>query len=72
MRNWPVPKFAYGDPVNIKPLSDQRPMRGRVYDLHFIGMNSTIEYDVRYFFEGKDFRVRMFEDELEVPPPGET
>lgn len=66
MKNWPVPKFAYGDHVILKPVSS--PLMGevaaRVIDLHFFGALSTVEYDVRYFHEGKDFKVRVFEDEL--------
>lgn len=61
-RNWPTPKFQYGDHVRIKPLED---MVARVVDLHCIGMASVVEYDVRYFADGKEYKVRVFEDELE-------
>jgi hypothetical protein len=56
-----TPKFAYGQHVRIIPLDD---MRARVVDLHFYGLAQTCEYDVRYFHEGKDYRIRVFEDEL--------
>jgi hypothetical protein len=61
-KNWPQPKFSYGDRVKIIPLDR---ISARVIDLHQIGMASTVEYDVRYFSEGKDFKTRVFEDELE-------
>jgi len=60
---WPTPKFDYGAHVLIKPLED---MKARVVDLHVIGMISSIEYDVRYFADGKEQKIRVFEDELEV------
>jgi hypothetical protein len=62
MSSWPVPKFGYGDYVIILPLDKSVP--GRVVDLHFFGMTGTIEYDVRYFLDGKENKVRVFEDEL--------
>lgn len=61
-RNWPTPIFQYGDRVKIKPLEG---VQARVVDLHCIGMASVVEYDVRYFHEGKDYKTRVFEDELE-------
>lgn len=64
-RSWKIPRFSYGDRVRVIP-NDR--ISGRVIDLHFIGMSSDVEYDVRYFHEGKDFRVRVFEDELEPDP----
>jgi hypothetical protein len=59
--NWPVPKFGYAQHVKIVPLDM---VEARVVDLHFFGVTSTVEYDVRYFHEGKEFKVRVFEDEL--------
>ena len=59
--NWPVPLFGYGAHVLIVPLEN---MPARVIDLHLIGMTSSIEYDVRYFADGKEQKVRVFEDEL--------
>lgn len=59
---WPTPKFQYGDRVKILPLESAE---ARVIDLHCIGMISTVEYDVRYFQDGKESKARVFEDELE-------
>ena len=59
--SWPNPKFNYGDHVQILPLDF---IKARVVDLHYIGMTSTIEYDVRYFSDGKENKVRVFEDEI--------
>lgn len=63
--NWPTPKFNYGDHVYITPMES---MPARVIDLHFIGMTSSIEYDVRYFAESKEYKIRVFEDELRAQP----
>jgi len=60
---WPTPKFRYGQHVQLKPLDW---IKGRVVDLHLFGMVGSVEYDVRYFHEGKEFKARVFEDELEV------
>jgi len=60
--DWPVPKFGYGEHVEVTPLDN---MKARVVDLHVIGMAHSVEYDVRYFHEGKEFKARVFEDELE-------
>lgn len=60
---WVVPRFGYGQLVRVIP-NDR--VEARVVDLHFFGMLGSVEYDVRYFHEGKEFRVRVFEDELEV------
>lgn len=62
MSNWPTPRFGYGAYVRIKPL-DLIP--ARVVDLHFFGMTSTVEYDIRYFHDGREFKIRVFEDEIE-------
>jgi hypothetical protein len=67
MKNWPIPKFAYGAHVIIQPLDKNVP--GRVVDLHFFGMIGTIEYDVRYFLDGKENKVRVFEDEIKEFDP---
>lgn len=61
MSGWPVPKFSYGAYVQIRPLDD---MPARVVDLHYIGLTSSVEYDVRYFHEGREQKIRVFEDEL--------
>jgi len=58
---WPTPRFEYGAHVTIKPLED---VKARVVDLHCVGMASTVEYDVRYFLDGKEQKCRVFEDEL--------
>lgn len=63
--SWPTPRFAYGERVTIIPLEH---VSARVVDLHFIGMTSSVEYDVRYFHEGKEMKIRVFEDELGYPP----
>lgn len=60
--SWATPKYNYGERVRIKPLEDAE---GRVMDLHSYGQLGSIEYDVRYFHEGKDYKVRLFEDEIE-------
>ncbi len=65
MTNWPIPKFGYGERVCIKPLDN---VPARVVDLHFYGQMGVVEYDVRYFHDGRDFKVRVFEDELEIAP----
>ena len=66
---WPVPKFDYGAHVYIKPLED---VHARVYDVHLYGNQQVVEYDVRYFLDGKEQKVRVFEDELvpRNPNPG--
>jgi hypothetical protein len=56
-----VPLFEYGQHVKITPLDG---MKARVVDCHHFGALQAVEYDVRYFHEGKDFRIRVFEDEL--------
>ena len=61
MKNWPTPKFSYGQHVKIIPLEN---VEARIIDLHFLGYQSDIEYDVRYFDNGKEHKVRVFEDEL--------
>ena len=58
---WAVPKFAYAETVAVRPLED---IPARVVDLHFYGQAGSVEYDVRYFHEGREHRVRVFEDEL--------
>ena len=65
MKNWPTPKYQYGEKVKIVPLSlMNHPMEARVVDLHFIGMEGSIEYDVVYYDESKQHKIRVFEDEL--------
>jgi hypothetical protein len=61
MTTWHVPKFSYADHVKIVPLEL---VSARVVNLHFFGEMSSIEYDVRYFHEGREFKIRVFEDEL--------
>lgn len=63
---WPIPKFDYGQHVTIKPLEN---MAARVIDLHVFGQGAIVEYDVRYFHEGKEFKIRVFEDEIEESVP---
>lgn len=58
---WPIPKFDYGAHVRIIPLEH---VPARVFDVHFYGSTSSVEYDVRYFQDGKEQKVRVFEDEL--------
>lgn len=55
-------RFSYAQRVKIVPLDR---MEGRVIDLHYSGLYTAMEYDVRYFHEGKEFKIRAFEDELE-------
>jgi hypothetical protein len=59
--SWPVPKFGYGDHVHVMPCDA---VRARVVDLHVLGLTSSIEYDVRWFHDGREVKVRVFEDEL--------
>lgn len=59
---WAAPRFSYGQVVKIKPLEG---VEARVIDLHFYGNLGSIEYDVRYFHDGREQKVRVFEDELE-------
>jgi len=61
-RNWPIPKFQYGDKVKLIPVEY---IIARVIDIHILGAIGAVEYDVRYFDGGKENRVRVFEDELE-------
>lgn len=61
MADWPVPKFGYGSHVTVKPLEN---VDARVVDLHFIGMTSSVEYDVVYYHDGEQKKIRVFEDEL--------
>jgi uncharacterized protein YcfJ len=65
-RPWPTPVYHYGAHVTITPLES---IRARVVDLHFIGLTSTVEYDVRYFADGKEHKIRVFEDELQWERP---
>jgi hypothetical protein len=58
---WPVPRFEYGARVLVVPCDL---VQARVVDLHIIGMLSSIEYDVRWFHDGREVKVRVFEDEL--------
>lgn len=62
---WPLPRFDYGDHVLIVPLEH---VRARVIDLHMFGQLRAVEYDVRYFHEGVERKVRVFEDELVAVP----
>jgi hypothetical protein len=61
MNNWPIPKFQYSQRVKLIPLEN---VEARVVDLHFFGSMSAVEYDVRYFQDGKEVKVRVFEDEI--------
>jgi hypothetical protein len=61
MRNWAVPKYQYSQRVKIVPLEN---VEARVIDLHQIGMTGDVEYDVRYFQDGKEVKCRVFEDEI--------
>jgi hypothetical protein len=61
MKNWPVPKFSYGERVKVIPMDS---VEARVIDLHMLGSVSVVEYDVRCFLDGKEVRMRVFEDEL--------
>lgn len=63
---WPIPKFEYATRVNITPLED---VPGRVVDLHVFGQMLTVEYDVRYFHDGREMKGRFFEDELTPVEP---
>lgn len=56
-----IPKFAYGQGVKIVPLEG---VEGRVLELHYYTALDSIQYEVRYFHECKEYRVRLFEDEL--------
>lgn len=60
---WPVPKFDYREHVRVKPLDG---VSARVIDLHMYGAQGSLEYDVRYFHEGREHKIRVFEDELET------
>lgn len=64
--NWPRPRFGYGQHVILLPLSvhPNSLLRARVVDLHIIGMNSAVEYDVRYWHDGESRQCRVMEDEL--------
>lgn len=62
MRNWPIPKFQYAERVKIIPMDS---VDARVIDLHILGSTSMVEYEVRCFLDGKEVRMRVFEDELE-------
>lgn len=61
MSNWPVPKFDYGAHVIVRPCDG---VKARVVDLHIFGGMAKVEYDVRYFHDGREQRIRVFEDEL--------
>lgn len=63
---WAVPKFRYGERVEIVPLAghNEPPVKGRVVDLHFLGMYGAAEYDVIYYADSKQFKIRVMEDEL--------
>lgn len=58
-----VPKYGYGDFVVVIPLER---VSARVLDVHYYGAMDANEYDVRYFHEGKDYKIRVFEDELDL------
>lgn len=60
--SWPLPKFGYAQHVKIMPLEG---MEARVTDLLFFGSAGIIRYEVRYFHEGKEYIIKVFEDELE-------
>jgi hypothetical protein len=59
---WPVPRFDFGAHVRIRPLED---MAARVVDVHIWAQTASVEYDVRYFIDGKEQKIRVFEDELD-------
>ena len=61
MKNWPTPKYQYGEHVKIVPLEN---VEARIVDLMILGSTSAIEYEVRYFNNGKVEKIRVFEDEL--------
>lgn len=63
---WPAPKFTYGQHVEIVPLDG---IRARVIDLHLWPQIAMVEYDVRYFHDGKEHKIRVFEDELKAYQP---
>lgn len=67
MTTWATPKFSYAERVSILPLDG---IPARVVDLHFYGALGAVEYDVRYFHEGRENKVRVFEDELAKRPAG--
>lgn len=58
---WAVPKFSYGQHVIVRSCDG---VLGRVVDLHFYGDVGSVEYDVRWFHDGREVKVRVFEDEL--------
>lgn len=60
MTAW-VFKFSHGDHVQLRP-NDM--VEARVTDIHLLGQNSSVEYDVRFFHNGEAKTVRVFEDEL--------
>ena len=60
---WPTPKFEYAQRVNVIPLEG---LKARIVELHIYGIANAVEYDVRYFHEGKSQTARVFEDELEA------
>ena len=65
MKNWTMPKYQYGERVKIVPLSmANHPMEARVVDLHFLGKDGGVEYDVVYYDDSKQHKIRVFEDEL--------
>lgn len=64
--NWAIPKFSYSERVAVLPLDG---ILARVVDLHFYGQIGSVEYDVRYFHEGREHKVRVFEDELSPASP---
>jgi len=66
---WAVPKFGYGDRVQVTSCDN---VRARVVDLHFFGMLGAVEYDVRYFHDGREMKIRVFEDELIEDPSNEA
>ena len=61
MSVFPTPKFTYAQRVKVIPLEM---CLARIIDIHFFP-TMIVEYDVRYFHDGRDFKVRVFEDELE-------
>jgi hypothetical protein len=66
---WAVPKFGYGDRVLVLACDK---VNARVIDLHFLGQYGMVEYDVRWFQDGKEVRARVFEDELIEDPTGDV
>ena len=55
-----APKFLYGERVKIMPCES---VEGRIIH-EYLMSDGTWEYDVRYFHDGREQKVRVFEDEL--------